>query len=115
VAPYYYFPAWHQPAAMFDLVFAARLWDRLGPGGRSAVEAACAGNIAFGAAEDARRAPPALAELARKGAIVSPLPQALWRALEAAWEDLSAEEEARDADFARVRASYEAFRARWRP
>lgn len=114
VAPYYYFPAWHQPAALFDLVFSTGLWNRLGPEHRAAVEAACAGNIAYGIAEDARRAPPALAELARKGATISPLPEPVWRALDGAWGDISAQEAARDADFARVRASYEAFRARWR-
>jgi len=115
VAPYYYFPAWHQPAALFDLVFSTGLWSRLGVDGRAAVEAACLGNIAFGIAEDARRAPAALAELARKGAAISALPAPVWRVLEGAWSEISAEEAARDPDFARVRESYEAFRARWRP
>ena len=115
VAAYYYYPGWHQPAALFDLVFAGALWnDRLDPARRAAVEAACAGVIAYGIEQDALRAPPALAELARKGAQVAALPEPVRRALEAAWTEVAAEEAARDADFARVRQSYEAFRARWR-
>jgi TRAP-type mannitol/chloroaromatic compound transport system substrate-binding protein len=115
-AAHYYYPAWHQPAALFDLVFPRALWaERLDARQREAAEAACAGNLAHGIAEDARRAPPALAELARKGSRIAALPAPVWQALAEAWTQVSAEEAARDPDFARVRASYEAFRARWRP
>ena len=74
------------------------------------LETVCDANLAFGLAEGEALQFSALQELEENGVNINTLSDELLAALEAAWEEVAAEESANDADFARVYESYTQFR-----
>lgn len=114
VATEYYFPGWHQQSTLFDLMINLDLWESLDESTQFKIETVCDANIAYGLAEGEALQFGALQELADRGVNINTLSPEILEALEAAWNEVAAEEAANDADFARTLESYTTFRENYR-
>ena len=110
IAKHYYFPGWHQPSSLLELIVNKDKWDALSPRQQSLVEMACGDSIRWGIAEGEAIQFGALQELQSKGVTLHRWSPEILAALESAWQEVVAEESAKDADFARVWESLSAFR-----
>jgi len=45
IAKYNYFPGWHQPSTLFELLVNKDIWDELGEKAQSQIEVACLANV----------------------------------------------------------------------
>ena len=114
VASYYYFPGWHQQATMFDLMINLDLWESLDERTQLMIETVCDANIAYGLAEGEALQFEALRVLEEEhGVNIRQWSAEDLAALEAAWNEVAAEQSAADPDFARVFESYTTFRANY--
>jgi TRAP-type mannitol/chloroaromatic compound transport system substrate-binding protein len=114
VAKHYYFPGWHQPATLGELLINMDRWRALTAADKALFEMACSDNIRRGIAEGEAIQFQALADLEARGVILHKWPPEILDAFRAAWDQVVAEEVARDADFARAWASLSAFRKRYK-
>jgi len=92
------------------------VWEGLDEDTQFKIETVCDANIAYGFAEGEALQYSALQELEANGVSINTLSDELLTALEAAWQEVAAEESANDPDFARVYESYSTFRenySRW--
>jgi TRAP-type mannitol/chloroaromatic compound transport system substrate-binding protein len=113
IAKNYYFPGWHQPVAMWELIINMDRWNALTPAQRLQIEAACGDNIAHSIAEGEAAQTAALDEIKKSGVQVSRLPEPVLKVLEEKWREVAAEESARNADFKEIWDSVSAFRTRY--
>lgn len=107
----YYFPGWHQQSTLIDLMIAQKKWDALSDSQRSVVELACGDNIREGLAEGGGLQVAALAELKAKGVEIRRFPPAVVDALQKTWQEIVAEEGAKNPAFKKAWESYSAFHA----
>lgn len=114
VAKHYYFPGWHQQSTFFDLMINLDLWEGLSETQQAQIEAVCDAGIAYGLAEGEAIQFAAMKELQEKGVTLHTWKPEILDALEAAWNEVAAEEAARDEDFATAWASLNEFRANYR-
>ncbi|HEX9647863.1 MAG TPA: TRAP transporter substrate-binding protein [Alphaproteobacteria bacterium] len=117
VAKHYYFPGWHQPASLIELIINMDRWNALSDAQRAMVEVTCGDSIREGIAEGEAIQFKALEELQSKGVILHRWSPEIMDALRTAWAEVVAEESAKDADFKRVWESLDGFRqgyALWR-
>ncbi len=110
MAKNYYFPGWHQPATMFDLIINLDKWKALGAARKARIEVACGDNVRYGLAEGEALQFAALKDLNAAGVTIRRWPSKILEALENAWQEVVAEETAADPDFKRVWGSLAAFR-----
>ena len=110
LAKNYYFPGWHQPSTLFELMINLEKWKALSPSAKAQVEAVCGDNIRFGLAEGEASQFAALKELQTKGVVIRRWPGEILEALNAAWVQVAKEESKADRDFKRVWKSLSAFR-----
>jgi TRAP-type mannitol/chloroaromatic compound transport system substrate-binding protein len=110
IAKHYYFPGWHQPASLLELIVNKEKWDALSTRQQLLIETACGDSIRWGIAEGEAIQFGALKELQAKGVTLHTWSPEILAAFEAAWHEVAAEESAKDADFARVWQSLSAFR-----
>lgn len=110
VAKHYYFPGWHQPAALYQLIINNKTWKTLKPAHRAQIELVCGDNVRFGLAQGGAGQFEALKELGLKGVEVHRWPEIVLSALHRAWFDVVRDETRNNNDFARTWASLEAFR-----
>jgi TRAP-type mannitol/chloroaromatic compound transport system substrate-binding protein len=111
IAKHYYFPGWHQPSSLLELIINKDKWDSLSERQQALIEMACGDSIRWGIAEGEAIQFGALQELQAKGVTLHRWSPEILAALEKAWQEVVAEESAKDADFARVWESLSAFRA----
>ncbi|MCB1471426.1 MAG: TRAP transporter substrate-binding protein [Rhodobiaceae bacterium] len=111
VAKHYYFPGWHQQSTLFELMINLDEWNGLDDEARSAIEAACEANVAYGLAEGEAIQFGALKELQAKGVTIHTWPQEILDTLNGKWLEVVEEEKAANPNFAKVWASLSAFRA----
>ena len=114
VAKHYYFPGWHQQSTFFDVMINLDVWEGLEENQQAQIEAVCDAGIAYGLAEGEAIQFSAMKELQDKGVTLHTWDPAILDALEAAWNEVAAEEAARDAEFARVWASLGEFRENYK-
>lgn len=114
VAKHYYFPGWHQQSTFFDLMINLDLWEGLSETQQAQIEAVCDAGIAYGLAEGEAIQFGALKDLQSKGVTLHTWKPEILGALETAWQEVAAEEAARDADFARAWASLNEFRENYK-
>jgi len=117
VAAIDYFPGWHQPSTAFHLVVNTEAWQALGASERALIELACTTGALRNLARAEALQGPALKAFEARGVRVRRLPDAILAELRRVSEQVIAEEEERDADFARVRESQRVFvrdDTRWR-
>jgi len=113
----YYFPGWHQPSTLFELMVNLKKWNALAPSAKAQIEAVCGDNIRFGLAEGAAAQFKALKTLQAEGVAIRRWPVEILDALETAWTEVVKEEAKADRNFKRVWESLSAFRenyAIWR-
>lgn len=113
VAKNYYFPGWHQQSTLFDLMINLDLWESLDDVTKAQIEAVCDAGITYGLAEGEAIQFAAIEDLESKGVTIHQWSPEILAALEAAWEEVIAEQVAADADFATVWESLSEFRGRY--
>lgn len=110
VAKYYYFPGWHQQATFFDLDINLAVWNALDDRYKATIELACGDIIREMIAKGEAAQGKALKELQAEGVKVRRWPAPMLVELEKAWNEVVAEESAKNPNFKRVYDSYAAFR-----
>jgi len=110
MAKNYYFPGWHQPTTLFELMINQEKWETLSPAAKAQVEAVCGDNIRYGLAEGEAVQFKALKELQKNGVVLRRWPSEILEALETAWQEVAREESKANRGFNRVWKSLSAFR-----
>jgi len=110
MAKNYYFPGWHQPATLFELMINLDKWKALPSTAKAQIEAVCGDNVRHGLAEGEAKQYAALKELQAEGVEFRRWPAEILEALKTAWKAVVKEESRADADFRRVWQSLSAFR-----
>ena len=110
VARHYYFPGWHQPTSMGELIINLDNWNGLTDTQRELVNAVCKESMLRGFAQGEAIQFGAMKELQAAGVTFHRWSPEILEALEAAWYEVVEEIAADDADFARVWASLKSFR-----
>jgi TRAP-type mannitol/chloroaromatic compound transport system substrate-binding protein len=106
----YYFPGWHQPSTMFELMINLKKWNALPASAKAQIEAVCGDNIRQGIAEGGGTQFKALKKLQSEGVIIRRWPREILDALKSAWIQVAREEARADPDFKRVWQSLRDFR-----
>lgn len=117
VAKYYYFPGWHQQSTFFDLDINLEVWNALDDRYKAVIEMACGDLVREMVAEGEAAQIRALKELEAEGVNLRRWPAAMLVEFEKAWQEVAAEQSAKNPNFKRVHDSYVAFRksyATWR-
>jgi len=118
VAKFYYFPGWHQQATLFDVYFNKAKWDAMPERYRAIIELACGDLMREAIAEGEAAQWKAMQEMQDKNGVqIRRWPPEILAAYEKAWNEVVAEESAKNPSFKRVWASYAQFRkdyAIWR-
>lgn len=122
VAGHLYFPGWQQPATPLEILMPERAWAALSDQQKAAVSAACNDTIAWTASVAVMQQVDALARFRAAGTELHSWPEATLVALRQAWEEVIAEDTARDpllADawqgYLRFREGYDDWQARAYP
>ena len=111
VAPYNYYPGWHQPATAFHLVVNLALWEALRPADQALLEMACTAGVTRNLARSEGLQGGVIADFLARGARMETLQPEVLRGLQMITDEVLAEEAAANPDFARILASQKAFRA----
>jgi TRAP-type mannitol/chloroaromatic compound transport system substrate-binding protein len=111
VAPYNYYPGWHQPASSAHLLVNLDVWNALAKPDQVLIEAVCTAGITRNLAKTEADQGAVIAGFPAIGVSAETLPLDLLRALEHATTEVLDEEAARDALFREILASQRAFRA----
>jgi TRAP-type mannitol/chloroaromatic compound transport system substrate-binding protein len=112
VAKFYYFPGWHQQATFIDLYVHKKKWDALSDPHKAIIEQGCGDNIREAIALGEATQFKAMREMQDKhGVQIKRWSPEIMAAMEKAWNEVIAEESAKNPNFKKVYASYAKFRA----
>jgi len=117
VADHYYFPGWHQPSTLLELIVNMETWEGLTDQQQAIVEAACAHNIVQMQAEGDALQQPALDEMVEKGVQIHTWPDDVLDQLRETWQEVAAELASEDPEFKAAWDSYTSYRdsiAQWK-
>ena len=117
VAPYNYYPGWHQPATSSHMVVNLDVWRSIAEADRKLIELACTAGVLRNLARSEALQGAVIAGFAEVGVEARTLPKAVLRELQRVTESVLAEEAAKDADFAAILESQRRFRgdyAHWK-
>jgi TRAP-type mannitol/chloroaromatic compound transport system substrate-binding protein len=117
VAPYNYYPGWHQPFTAFHLVVNEGAWSELAASDRALLELACSAGVIRNLSRAEALQGPVLGEFGARGVSAVSLPPDVLAELRRVSEEVLLEEARRDRDFARILDSQRAFSAdyaRWK-
>ena len=106
VAKFYYFPSWHQPATLVDLIVSNKVWGDLGPEGHAVLAETCRQNLHESLSTTDRDEREGLAELRAKGVTVREFPQVVIEAARRAADEVHAAEGARNPLFKTMLESF---------
>ena len=113
VAKHYYFPGWHQPATLYEVIMNMDKWKSLSATQQAQMEAACGDNvrnsIAFGESNQYQ----AMEILKSKGVIFHHWSPEILAAFKKAWGEVVEEERAKNTDFKKAYDTYAAFRKKY--
>jgi TRAP-type mannitol/chloroaromatic compound transport system substrate-binding protein len=112
VAKHYYYPGWHQPATLLELMVNQDVWQGLDDATRLKVETACDANIVNALAEGESLQSAALEELEGQGVIIHEWPPEILQTLRETWYLVADEQASADPDFARAWNSLSDFRSK---
>lgn len=111
IAKYNYFPGWHQPSTMFELLINKDKWEDLDEIAQNQIEIACMANLADNFAEGEAKNFPAMKEnVEEHGVHIMQWNEEQLQAFETAWLEVAGELAAEDAYFAEVWADLQEFR-----
>ena len=108
---HYYYPGWHQPFTMIDLIINNDAWNAMTPAQQRLIKQVCHENVLFGMAEDQRLTDMALDDIRGRGVRVSELPTSIIAAAKRAWQKVSANLSSNNKDFQRIYADHRAYQS----
>jgi len=111
IAKYNYFPGWHQQASIGELLMNEAQWNALSAQQKRLIEVAANDSIQWSFVRSEALQYKAMQELQEKGVQFKRWPDDILKAFEAKWEEVIAEESAKDPVFKKTYESYKAFRA----
>ena len=112
IAKYNYFPGWHQPSTLFELLVNKDVWEDLDETAQGQINVACEANIVANLANGEASNFPAMVDNAENnGVIIKQWSPEMLDAFEAAWLEVADELATEDEFFAKVWADLEEFRA----
>lgn len=115
VAPYNYFPGWHQTFTAAHLVVNLDTWEALPAADRALIEMSCTAGVIRNLAKAEAIQGPVISNFESKGVTTAKFPLSVLRELEAVTAEVLAEEAARNEMFRKIQASQDAFMTRYRP
>ena len=113
VAPYNYYPGWHQPFTSSHLVVNLSVWNTLGRSDQAMLELGCTAAVTRNLAQAEALQGSVIQGFADLGVSAEILPEPLLRELNKVSDQILEEEAAKDADFAEILASQRAFRTQY--
>jgi len=111
IAKHYYFPGWHQPSSMGEFIVNLDRWKSLDPADQELIETVCQAVIVRDVEIGDFQQIAALQRIKDQGVTVHTWPDETLRTFKQAWDEVLAEQSAKDPDFKRVYESYKAYRA----
>ncbi len=112
IAKYNYYPGWHQPSTLFELLVNGDVWEDLSDTAKNQIEVACLANITTNLAEGEATNYAAMVENTRdNGVIIKQWAPEMLEAFEGAWNEVVVELADGDAFFQEVWADLEEYRA----
>ena len=100
IAKFNYFPGWHQPATLFELLVNKDRWNDLDERAQKQIEVACMANITDNFAEGEAKNFPAMVEnVEQHGVTIKQWSPEFLEAFETSWNEVAAELAAEDAHF----------------
>lgn len=111
VAKYLYFPGWHAPFNVVDLIVPKAKWDELSEARQAQLEVACGDNFRDGAAETDQGQGEAVDYMVSKGVQLRRYPPEVMQALEEKWLEVVAEEGAKNPNFKKAWDSFDAYKS----
>lgn len=112
IAKYNYFPGWHQPSTLFELLVNKDIWDELDEKAQKQIEVACLANITTNLAEgEATNYAAMVDNVENNGVILKQWPPEMLEAFEGAWNEVVAELAADDPFFQEVWNDLQEYRA----
>ncbi|WP_353472196.1 TRAP transporter substrate-binding protein [Salipiger sp. H15] len=112
IAKYNYFPGWHQPATMFELLINKDRWEDLDEKSQKQIEIACMANLTDNFAEGEAKNFPAMVEnVEQHGVTIKNWTPEQLKQFETAWLEVVEELKAEDEMFAKAWADLSEFRA----
>jgi len=112
IAKYNYFPGWHQPATMFELLINKDRWEELDEIAQNQIEIACLANVTTNFAEgEAKNWPAMVTNVDEHGVTIKQWSEEQLNAFETAWLEVAGELAAEDPFFAEVWNDLQEFRA----
>ncbi len=114
VAKEYYFPGWHQPATLYEIIINMDKWKALSETQQAQVEMMCGDNVRQAIAEGEAKQFAALEEIVDKGVTIHEWPPEMLAVFRKAWEEVAAEEAAASPEFKKAYDNYMAFRAKYK-
>jgi TRAP-type mannitol/chloroaromatic compound transport system substrate-binding protein len=113
VAPYNYYPGWHQPATAFHLVVDLDLWEALDAPSKALLETVCTASVTRNLARSEGLQGAVIEGFIARGASAEILPTEILRGLAEITDQVLEEEAAADPTFARILESQRRFRAEY--
>lgn len=111
IAKFNYFPGWHQPATLFELLINKDRWESLDERSQKQIEVACMANITTNFAEgEALNFPAMVTNVEEHGVTIKQWDTDTLKAFEAAWLEVVEELKAEDEMFAKAWADLQEFR-----
>ncbi|MBM3490520.1 MAG: TRAP transporter substrate-binding protein [Alphaproteobacteria bacterium] len=110
VAKHYYFPGWHQPASLGDVIFPKAKYDALSKQQKDWIRITCGYQIFEEFVDGERQQPAAINRMKAKGVTLHKWSPEILAKLEAVWKQVAAEEAAKDPVMKKVSESYFKYR-----
>lgn len=111
IAKFNYFPGWHQPATLFELLVNKDVWEGLDDRSKKQIEIACMANVTDNFAEGEAKNFPAMVEnVEQHGVTIKQWTPEQLAAFEGAWNEVAAELAAEDPFFKKAWDDLQEFR-----
>lgn len=114
IAKFNYFPGWHQQASVGELLMNKAGWDGLSKQQQAILRTACGDGISWSFTRSEAKQFEAMEELQKKGVTLVRWSDEDLAKIKAAWDEVVAEEVAKDPLFKEIYDNYSAFRARYK-
>ena len=110
VAKNYYFPGWHQPATINELIISKKKWAEFSPTQKSLIKNACDATMLQQFVEGEAVQFKAMKEIQSKGVTIRKWPKAMLDVFEKTWHEVAEEQAAKSPEFKKAWTSFTAFR-----
>ena len=109
LAKYYYYPGWHASFNLMEFIVNKQLWQSLSPQAQMLITEVCEDNVLYWLQEDQKRAEQALSRMRQLGVRVQEVPSPIESAARRVWNQVVAEEKAKNGRFAKIYEDYTNF------